>query len=104
MSNDRRVITNIHATANNVMKLELCAAHLLPKYCKKYRKILGENISLHVRSNSAITLSQIKNYKKKENFFRNRVGEIMTKIPNAKGNHVNSKENPADVTSEDQHG
>lgn len=80
-------------------KLELNAAHLLSKLLQKVSEVIGRKHLLYAWSDSTITLSWIKRAKNKDKFVRNRVAEIVTRIPNAKWNHVSSKDNPADVAS-----
>ena len=80
-------------------KLELCAAHLLAKLINKVAVIIKHKQSVYAWSDSTITLGWINNKNNKDKFVRNKVSEITNLIPNAKWNHVGSKDNPADVAS-----
>ncbi|XP_061400735.1 uncharacterized protein LOC133336443 isoform X2 [Musca vetustissima] len=80
-------------------KLELSAAHLLAKLLQKIKKVLSSAAAIYAWSDSMITLAWINNPKNKDKFIRNRVVEIMERIPKAKWAYVRSKENPADLGS-----
>ncbi|XP_075157821.1 uncharacterized protein LOC142231084 [Haematobia irritans] len=85
--------------ANTLPKLELSAAHLLAKLLQKIRKSVTSAVKVYAWSDSMITLAWINNSKNKDKFIKNRVVDILERIPESKWGYVKSKENSADLGS-----